>query len=204
MLNTATVSIGQSTQKKHFDQLLNNDRYLASGTNTVFVGGKTFKSATTFKSKSTFTATAIFNKTADFSVRPKLPGIKSRTATSGCFVDKTFVSGTTHYKKSVKRVTFPSGPWNMDVNASKIINPTYFGLTTATFRKFRVLSISVRHNDAKQEYSMHYAGYYICIYSASSLTSLWMNRNAGGGFDNTSFNTSGTFNRCLIDAEIEE
>jgi hypothetical protein len=59
--STATVQIGQSTKKSDYDRLLNNTRYLASGTNTVFTGQKTFNSGTIFKRKGIFTATAIFN-----------------------------------------------------------------------------------------------------------------------------------------------
>lgn len=67
--NTATVALGETTKKSHYDRLRANDQAIASGTFT-FYGAKTFAGAVglsggvtgtcTHRGKTTFSATAVF------------------------------------------------------------------------------------------------------------------------------------------------
>lgn len=62
--NTASVVLGETTKKSHYDRLRQNDQAIASGSFSfygakIWQGSQTVNSATLFTKKVTFTATAI-------------------------------------------------------------------------------------------------------------------------------------------------
>jgi hypothetical protein len=185
--STATVQIGQSTKKSDYDRLLNNTRYLASGTNTVFVRQKTFNSSTVFLTK------------------PKVDGVQSRTSTSGVFVAGNYQSGTVHYAKNFKMVSVALGPWNMDSTPTKTYSASLFGLTSATIGKLNILNVEIRTDMASitstSKFPLMYAGFYY-VYTYQGKVSLF--RTTGSTFDNSNYDSSGSFNRGWIHGTIIE
>ena len=90
---TASVSIGDSTKKSSYDQVLENTIYLKTSA-TQFTGEKTFQSATVFNATATFNKPAthnsstVFNATATFNSDLNVPG----TATVVSFPSKRITS----------------------------------------------------------------------------------------------------------------
>ena len=74
--NSSTISVGSTTKKSHFDQLLDNTISLKSE-NITINGEKTFASATTFSSST------VYNSTATFNSGIRAASVLSRTSTTG-------------------------------------------------------------------------------------------------------------------------
>jgi len=195
--STATVQIGQSTKKSNFDQLLNNTRYLASGTNTVFVGGKTFKSVTTFSGKSTFTATAIF------SVMPRVNKLNTISATNSlsiAAVKKSMRSGS--YNFQIKHKIFAIGAWNMSGTQQVTVD-----ISPLSYANVISVQAFVRTDGGNNNYiypidKCYNSGSFTSIGGSIGVVAdslVYLQRNLNGAFRNSAFNSSGTFNRGWVD-----
>ncbi len=103
---SGTVTIGESTKKSSYDQLLDNTQdnrseiiTLKSGT-VIFTGPKTFQSATVFNALATFNSSTVFNSTATF---------------SSSILPTTALTSGTYVVPAADSYVLPRGIWNISL-----------------------------------------------------------------------------------------
>ena len=196
---SSTVSVGQSTRKSFFDQLLNNTIYLKSET-AIFSGHKTFTGATVF----------IDIQTSTFSIHPQMPGIDSNTSTSGvsiqiphCYASGTATTMVRLYKKIIE-----IGDWNMYVTgggSGTSVKNVAHGI--GTYKKIRNVFVIIR-NDADVSYHPLNRGTdptnttLLAFLHSWDSSNIVLNVLVGGGFDSVSYNST-SYNRGWITIEYE-
>ncbi len=100
--NSSTISVGSTTKKSHFDQLLNNTIDLKRE-NTTINGEKTFASATVFSASATFNSTV------------RASSIISRTSTASIGLGTAWLGqSSTASVVILKTKMIEIGDWDMD------------------------------------------------------------------------------------------
>jgi len=126
---SGTVSVGVSTRKSDFDQLLDNTQWNKGRLDTVYSGTTAFVGAKTFTDIQTST----------FSIHPKLPGIDSNTSTSGVSIQAGYdISGTISLKRLYKKI-IEIGDWDIDTGQ---LNEISHGI--ADHNKIRTVQVIIR------------------------------------------------------------
>lgn len=205
---SSSISIGDSTRKSHFDQLLDNTQHLKGVHETLSNTVTTIHSGTTsFKGTKTFQSSTIFVREPDFQDNLKVDVVKSRTSTSGIgfHIDKILANATATVVTLKKRI-LEIGDWNMSATVSVSIA---HGID---FTKIRSIFVLIR-GDAGETYpDARYplnnitgtgegqGGYFI---STSDPTKVYLHRLAGGQFHGSNYNAT-SFNRGWIILEYEE
>ncbi len=198
---SSTVSIGDSTKKSHFDQLLDNTQYnkgrldtVYSGTNT-FVGIKTFSGAVNLNG----TVSVVNFLTSTFSIRPQLPGIDSNTSTSGVSIQVGYdISGTVSLKRLYTKI-IEIGDWNMDANTNKDVT---HGLEKS---KIRRTSYIIRDDNDTFMYAVVYVdgvGVSLLGITYINATVIRLTRVLNSTFDSIDFDST-TYNRGWVTIEYE-
>ena len=125
--NSSTISVGSTTKKSHFDQLLDNTISLKSE-NITINGEKTFASATIFSASATFNSTV------------RASSIISRTSTAGIGVGTGWLGQSSTASVVVMRCKIIEiGGWNMDTDLVKEVAHEMPDHT-----KIRVVNVAIR------------------------------------------------------------
>ncbi len=199
--SSSTISVGSTTKKSHFDQLLANTIDLKRD-NTTIGGEKTFASATTFSSSTVFNSTATFNSSI------KTNSVLSRTSTTGVSVGAGWLGQSSTASVVVfKTKIIEIGDWNMDTTTDIAIS---HGISD--FTKIRTIMALIRPDsdaispDARQMLAGTALGGGLggrCIVNGSDPTKIRLERATGGFFDDNKYNMT-SWNRGYITIEYEE
>ncbi len=191
--SSATISVGETTKKSHFDQLLDNTISLKSENMTIN-GEKTFASATAFQDKIAVEQTATFNSSL------KASSIESRTSTAGVLLGIGYGGQSATVGVATMRCKILEiGEWNMDATAQKIV-PHGF----SDINKIRRLETFVRMDSGLTSVRNLMWGVSNTntttqgTISQIDNTNVYLYRLNGGLFDATTFNQVAGFNRGWI------
>ena len=188
--NSSTISVGSTTKKSHFDQLLNNTIDLKRE-NTTINGEKTFASATVFSASATFNSTVMASS------------IISRTSTASIGLGTAWLGqSSTASVVILKTKIIEIGDWDMDADAFVYVS---HGLDHTKIRSYTCL---VRRDDDTGYYIFPFhetvqnvvAGG-ISIKDDTLVFKCW--RVADGSFDSILFDST-SYNRGWITVWYEE
>jgi len=203
---SSTVSIGASTRKADYDNLLENTQYNKGRLDTVYSGTNTFAGAKTFSDAVVLSSTITIAETATLSVHPELPGIDSNTSTSGVSIQVGYdISGTVSLRRLYTKI-IEIGDWNMDTTPYKYV---LHGIVDNM--KIRKITVMIRNDDNNALYELDsyktnendstvHGG--INAISSDGLN-IYLTRRLGGFFDSLVFDST-SYNRGWITIQYEE
>ena len=176
--NSSTISVGSTTKKSHFDQLLDNT--IALGLGYATMPAKTFYSATTFVGSSTFNSTV------------RASSIISRTSTAGIGIGTGQLGRSSTASVAIMRCKILDLPaWDMTAN------PTLQFDHGLDHTKIRTVSVTIYVDGKATKYD--FAGTFNYDSGGTGIHRIdWtvgelrLDRMTGGFFDGALFNDTST------------
>ena len=181
--NSSTISVGSTTKKSHFDQLLNNTIDLKRESTTIN-GEKIFASATAFAK-----------------------GVYSNTSTAGIAIGVGYLGqSSTASVVTLRSKIIEIGDWNMDTTVFKDVA---HGVDGTKIRNFMAIikpdSDSATPNSrSKIERAIAGVAGGSVVVDGTDNNNMHLLRATGEIFDNAAFDMSAPFNRGWIILEYEE
>ena len=177
--NSSTISVGSTTKKSHFDQLLDNTIALNVGYATM--PPKTFYSSTVFKAPTTFSSTVSFQKTSTIAI------------------DHIGASGTSTIVQHVNK-KIDLRPWDMNNDSTEFYN------VGIPYTQWRNVTVLIKADSGTTGFVLHdiLVGGDWKHDTVQGSDALRISRTASGQFDSGDYEQTGTYSRGWIMLEYEE